>query len=134
MQPFLRSKLFIYSAVILALLSITALWREVSGTIKTKKQIAQLQKEAADLETRNNQLKQLIDYLDSPEYKEKAAREQLNLQSPGEVAVALPDADTQVLAAQAQSGTDDNHESQTDDSNFSRWWNYFFALKNNNGR
>jgi cell division protein FtsB len=128
MSSLMRSKFFLYTVVILAFLSLTALWREVSGTIKVKRQITAMQQQANELEQRNGQLKQLIGYLDSPEYKEKAAREQLNLQSPGEVVVALPDESTQSVAS-----TNDPAATTAiaPKSNPSAWWNYFFGLKNN---
>lgn len=103
--------------VILLALSVFALFGQVRGTIKIRKEINRLEQQARDLQARNSELLTLSEYLDSPEYQEKVAREQLNLQSPGEVAVALPN------SAEPEETTEDPQNI----GNFARWRHYFFA-------
>lgn len=103
--------------VILLALSVFALWGQVRGTIKIRKEINRLEQQARDLQTKNSELLTLSEYLGSPEYQEKVAREQLNLQSPGEVAVALPNSPEPA----------ETKETRHDIGNFARWRHYFFA-------
>lgn len=124
MNPsFFQSRPFLISLVFLVIISALALWREVTGTIKIRKEIGHLEDQARELEENNRELKALVDYLDSPAYQEKAGREQLNLQAPGEVAVALPAKNADNSSSGQQSGPQENK------SNPWRWWQYFFGSK-----
>ena len=124
MRRIIQSKLFLSIAVVLVFLCVVALWREVKNTITTKKEIKKLEEQAAQLEQKNTDLKQLIEYLNSPDYQERAAREHLNLQAPGEVAIALPEHTTTTADTETRLMTQNQ-------SNAKLWWNYFFALRSN---
>lgn len=52
-------------------------------------QRSQLQEEITSMQTRYDQLKTLEDYLQSDEYVEKVAREQLGLVKPGETGIVI---------------------------------------------
>lgn len=111
-----ESKLFMAGLIVLLVLSVLGLWSQVTGTIKIRKEINRLEQQARELQSKNSELQELADYLNSPAYQEKVAREQLNLQTPGEIAVALPGApEEQTVALETQL------------SNFARWRHYFFA-------
>jgi len=51
--------------------------------------IAELKKEVEILEDRNKNLKENIDYVESEDYLERVAREQLNMKKPGEEVVVI---------------------------------------------
>ena len=111
--------------VLLVVLSSVALWREVAGTVKIRREVSRLEKQAAELKSKNENLKSLVEYLNSANYQEKAARERLNLQSPGEVAVALPQGlNEEELDAAGQP----NKSPRDSSSNPALWWNYFFGI------
>ena len=115
-----HSKLFLSLVITATALSIAALTREVTGTIKVKKEIKRLEQQAAELSEKNKKLKDLVDFLQSTEYQEKQARDQLNLQLPGETAVALP----------TENPVSSNEQDATlKPNNLALWWNYFFGLR-----
>jgi cell division protein FtsB len=80
-------------------------------------EISRLQGQADSLNQDNQQLSELIQYLGTPEYQEKEAREKLNLKREGEQVVVLPESDEGLVAGA-------NASQQT---NPERWFNYFFG-------
>lgn len=80
-------------------------------------EIARLTEQSNNLSRDNGQLSELIKYLDTPEYKEREAREKLNLKKPGEEVVVLPEDDNDGQVASAQAETQSNPE---------KWLSYFF--------
>ena len=121
-QDFLKSRLFtvplllVFSAVAFVTVKLYMQKREVDS------EIARLQAQASELESGNKQLSELIKYLDTPEFKEKEAREKLNLKRPGEEVVVLPGEDEVAgLVAGAQSG--ENKPNPT------KWYEYFFRIQ-----
>jgi cell division protein FtsB len=89
--------------------------------MQVDKQIAKLQARADDIKGQNEQLSDLVNYLNTPQYQEKAAREQLNLQKPGEHVVALPQTSDATVASAVTS--------EPSASNTQKWYDYFFAVK-----
>jgi cell division protein FtsB len=81
-------------------------------------EVRRLQSQAQTLTHDNQQLSELIKYLDTPEYKEREAREKLNLKKAGEEVVVLP-SESELNAQVAGSATDSR-------SNPSKWFSYFF--------
>lgn len=81
-------------------------------------QIARLQAETDKIKKDNDQLSGLVGYLNTPDYTDKQAREQLNLKKDGEFVVALP----------ADSGSPDPSATTavSSQSNINKWFNYFF--------
>ena len=68
------------------------------------------------LEKKNDQLKQSLQYLNSPSFKERVARQQLDLKKEGEQVYSFSE-------RLAVSGDGDGNLSE---SNAKKWWNYFF--------
>jgi cell division protein FtsB len=83
-------------------------------------EIARLTEQSDSLSKDNGQLSELIKYLDTPEYKEREAREKLNLKKPGEEVVVLPEGANNGEVASAQAETRSNPE---------KWFNYFFSVQ-----
>lgn len=71
-----------------------------------------------ELNEKNDQLKQSLTYLNSNSFKERLAREQLNLKKPDEQIFSFSE-----TAAQA----DSNPEEKTEISNPKKWFQYFFS-------
>lgn len=83
-----------------------------------KKEIAELEARAEKISRANTELSALIEYLDTPEYAERQAREKLNLKKEGEIVVAAPretDADKETEPELAEK------------SNAQKWYDYFFG-------
>lgn len=116
-----KSKLFIL-AVLVTLGLVLGYWgREMYKKYLIEQEIKGLEKEISLTQSKNTELLQLLNYFKTPEYKERQARSLLNLQKPGEYAVAL------------QNSNDDQSESSHQDlpapkiSNLKLWWQYFFG-------
>ncbi len=75
-----------------------------------------LQKQIAELEKNNTDLEQTLNFLNSEEYKELIARQQLNMQKSGE--------QTYNFSAKNNLATDANSDTKPQ-SNFQKWLSYF---------
>ena len=87
--------------------------KEVDNEIKS------LEQKAEQIRKDNQELSQLINYLNTDEYKEKAAREKLNLKKEGEQVVALPKDSEFELSQQSNSEPVTNRQ---------KWFDYFFGV------
>lgn len=81
-------------------------------------QTAQLQAQADSLQKQNDALSQMLQQVSSPDFKERAARQQLGLKQQGETVYGFTDSG----ASPAGPGN-----SAPGASDFRKWWNYFFA-------
>ena len=82
------------------------------------REIAEIQKEIDSYESQNDDLKELISYLQSDQSLESQARLNLNLKKPGEQVIVIEDKRPTATAAL---GDDDGPG-----SNLAKWWRYFF--------
>ncbi|EKE13972.1 MAG: hypothetical protein ACD_12C00726G0003, partial [uncultured bacterium] len=76
-------------------------------------------------EHRNQELNNLINYLQTDAYKEIQARKQLGLQKEGEVAISIQSDLTKPEISPENSDDDNMTEIK---SNPRKWWDYFFQL------
>lgn len=100
-----------------------ALSRDVVRKTRIKQEVSAMEEEIAQLETRNDELSGLIEYFQSETFKEKEAREKLNVQLPGErvFEVQKPEVNTKEnLAANTP-------EQNLPSTNWGRWWVYLFS-------
>jgi cell division protein FtsB len=84
-----------------------------------EKEIADVKAQISDFESENQQLKDLVTYLQSDQSLEEQARLNLNLKKPGEQVIVVkdaPDSARAVIVTSADEAT----------SNLSKWWRYFF--------
>ena len=119
MQKFLRSKLGTLVLVVALGGAGVLAARAILQKYTVDKQIAQLQARAQSISNDNQQLSDLVKYLNTDQYRQKAAREQLNLKKDGEYVVALPPDGTDQVASAATTA-------QTNLSNPQKWYHYFF--------
>lgn len=119
-HDFLKSKMVTWLLLVLFLFVLTITIKSYTQKYQIDKEIAKLEGEAEKVKRENDQLASLIEYLKTPDYQEKAAREKLNLKKDGEYVVVLPpnasDADSTQTGVKSQ-------------SNASQWFNYFFQAK-----
>jgi len=86
-------------------------------------EINQLQQQQKDLEQKNQQLSDSLQYLNSSGYQDRIARQQLGLKKSGEVVYSFaPDAEEHAAAAS------DNRVANS--SNVKAWWLYLFHNTN----
>lgn len=92
---------------------------------KINKEIYNLKKEIGELEKQNNEITQLIEYLNTLSFKEKEARIKLGLQKEGEKTIIITSPYSELNSEKAEL----LNEKESPSSNIFKWWKYFF----NNG-
>ncbi len=112
-----HSKLFL-SGVLIVLLGVFALelqqWQQRH---KVDTEINHLKAEQAELEAKNKALQESLQYFSSESYKEKLAREQLDLKKEGEIVVNFP---TDGIPKS------DEPKAEGPRTNPQKWWQYIF--------
>ena len=115
------SRLFLLIAV-LAIVGIgLGITKGMLRRAELQKEISKLENDISTLQSKNNELSKLIDYLATEEFKDREARLRLGLQKPGETVVVIPNltAGNEIVGL----GTS---ESLIPTSNWQRWLDYFF--------
>ncbi len=118
LHKLLNSKI---ALVILIIIAAFLFKTEYSAWQKRKsieQEITTLQNQQNALEQKNQELAKSLDYLNTSDYKEKIARQQLNLQKKGELAINFPDS----INSQNSSALNINQNQK----NWEKWWLYFF--------
>jgi cell division protein FtsB len=85
-------------------------------------EIEQLTQQAENLEQKNSQISESLAFLNSQNYKEKIAREQLNLKKDGELVF-----DTAVNPNYSSQTKDEGFAEEATVSNPRKWYNFFFS-------
>ncbi|MBU6447391.1 septum formation initiator family protein [Patescibacteria group bacterium] len=144
----LQNKWFLTIGSIFLLFLIVVLARNFQQRYSIEKEIKDLSSQQQDLQKNNQDLQDFIAYLKTDSYKQTAAREQLNLQNPGEVVYSFADgqqsavpgaqnsatqptapgqqANPFLAAAESQSQPQASSTQQKFQPNFSKWWSYLF--------
>ena len=99
--------------------------KERKRATKIQQEIAILGKEAAEIERRNNALKEKISYLNTEGFYKREAKEKLNYQKEGEQVVIIR------RSIQENVGEIDNIQEgiEAEESHYKIWWRYFFGEK-----
>lgn len=144
----LQNKWFLTIGSILLLFLVVILARDFGQKYSIEKEIKDLSAQQQDLQKNNQDLQDFIAYLKTDSYKQTAAREQLNLQNPGEVVYSFADGQQNsvpaapggaaqptapgqqpnpfLAAAESQSQKPATSTNKTFQPNFSKWWSYLF--------
>ena len=131
-QKLFKSKLFFLATLIPLVLVSVALIKIVYKRYQIQQEISQIQQEITELSGENKRLSELVRYLDTEAFREKMARQKLNLQREGETVASVPlkekssafYADKKVLDSN-QNLTINGKEDKR--SNPQKWWKYFFT-------
>jgi cell division protein FtsB len=123
-KKLLYSKIFLFAAALILIFLVVAFGRESYRKYELSKEINDLEKQILQLESTNQQMANLMDYFKKESYLEKEARLKLNLKKPEEKVVIILERDSLYKEV-------DNNGNQGDidipqDSNFWKWWEYFF--------
>ncbi|HFC76889.1 MAG TPA: hypothetical protein ENJ27_01525 [Candidatus Moranbacteria bacterium] len=117
---------FIFSLAGAIIFLATPTIREYNRSKTIDKEISKLQAEAEKINTNNNFLREKIEYLKSDDYKERVAKDRLNLRNIGEKVIIV------------QPGTDKNIDEENKKinqvknntldqlSNIQKWYKYLF--------
>ena len=105
-----------------------ALATSIYRDYKLETDIETFQDEINDLADRANQKPEDLKYLQSDEYKDRYAKENLNLLNPGEKIIILPDPDQRVEQGPVVLMTEAlSPDSVLNKANNQQWWEYFFG-------
>lgn len=124
-QRLLRARLFLLVAAVVCAFLLIAFARETIHRYEVRQEIAKLEQQIGDLESRKESLSGLIDYFSSPLYQEQEAREKLGLAKAGERVVIVP------LTNSTPPVTAQTPAAAPEPSNPQKWWRYFFARDTN---
>ncbi len=127
-HPIFTNKIFFAAAIVVLLIFVVLDARQYQQHKQVADEIKSLQDQSAQLNQQNNDLQNLVANWQSnvSENTDKAAREQLNLQEPGEKVYSFaPQADTSQAAATAAASANASADA-SGTSNAHKWWNYFF--------
>jgi cell division protein FtsB len=105
--------------LVFLLLIIFPLARTYTQRRLVEKEIEDVKKEISNFESTNQELKDMITYLESDQSLEEQARLNLNLKKPGEKVIVIE-------PAKNASSSGDINKTTTAESNFLKWWHYFF--------
>lgn len=105
-----------------------ALATSIYRDYKLETEIEIFEGEINNLADRANQKPSDLKYLQSDEYKDRYAKENLNLLNPGEKLIILPDPDQNVEQGPVELMTDIlSPDSVLNKPNNRQWWEYFFG-------
>ena len=113
----LSSKIVILGLVLLLAFLGKLKYSQWRAQQEIEKQKEVLQQQADSLQKKNNDLNQSLQYLNSPDFKERVARQDLGLKKEGEQVYSFGDPVPASDTPMAKAGGNNNP---------SKWWNYFF--------
>ncbi|MDD4289954.1 MAG: septum formation initiator family protein [Patescibacteria group bacterium] len=118
------SKIFFVLVLIFSIYLATNLYKDLQQRKRIKQEIQNLKNQINEVDTQNNDLKNLISYFETDEYAESFAREKLGFKKPGEKIIILPKQEN------VSNESENRNEKAKIYDNIKSWWAYFFASKN----
>lgn len=89
-------KVILYVVIIFQIILVVSLVRGIQLSMRSRLRIVDLEQKKQQLEAEAEELKKNEEYVASPYYLEKVAREELHLAKPGETVVIIPDTRYQI--------------------------------------
>ncbi|MBI5733556.1 MAG: septum formation initiator family protein [Candidatus Kerfeldbacteria bacterium] len=118
------SRLFMMAAVVALLLVGFGVVKGIIRYNELHSEINKIENDISTLESQNQELNRLLAYLATPEFKERVARLQFNMQKPGEHVIVVPGIDDVGTSAAATTKTSNLTTAQP--TNWKKWLKYFF--------
>lgn len=130
---FSKSKIIIVFALIFIVFISVPVLRKINQKNALSREIRELETQAQKIEQKNNELNEVINYLQSNAFAEKEARVNLDLQKQGEKVVIIQD---ESLSTPKQTSDDtvfivpglENTPTLTEPTNIVKWQDYFFSV------
>lgn len=116
----MRSKLFLAAVVLAVVLVGMGVGRLILENRAMASEVADLEAQSEQVGAKNAEYLELVKRFQSDSFLEREARLKLNLQKPGEQAIAVKIADGTEASSTAATA-------KTDGGNLERWREYFFA-------
>ncbi len=124
-KKLLSSKVFLFFIILALIGLIISLGQESYRKYQLTKEINGLKSEIEQLEGKNQQMADLMEYFQEGSYLEKEARLKLNLKKPGEKIVVISQTAGAEVDKRIVAETEDEVSNET--TNFWKWWEYFFT-------
>lgn len=120
---------FLLAGVLLVLLFFVTykLSHQIYRQNKVNKEVDALQTEINQLDQENKDLNELISYLQTDDFKEKEAKDKLNLIKEGEKLILVKEHELQTESTNEEK--EDSAEIIVHHANYFWWWHYFFSIK-----
>lgn len=127
-HPIFTNKIFFAAAIVILIVFVVLDARQYQQHKEVADEIQSLQNQANQLNQQNNQLQSLVTnwQADAPDNTAEAAREQLNLQEPGEKVYSFAPQTSAVAQDAAAVAAANPSPDQSGSSDAHKWWNYFF--------
>ena len=118
-KPLISAKIFIVALLILLAFFANLKYQQYKSQGEITKERNSLTKQAETLQKNNQDLNDSLSYLNSQNYKDRIARQQLNLKKEGET----------VYNFSSSGGATNTLSSAVEESNPTKWWKFFFQSK-----
>lgn len=115
-KAFFESRFVNVTLIVLLVLSIVKVAREAMVRYEINKEIAALENQLGDLESKSGKIENMISYLKTDQYLEKEARTKLNLVKPGETQINFTSTTDHLAMV----------DTAIDYPRYIKWFNYFF--------
>jgi cell division protein FtsL len=119
---------YFFTLVCLVIIAVIVLpvYKNARERFGVNQQITDLQKQITSLQSSNDDLTKLETYLQSDQYAEKTARENMGLKMPGEKVAVIENSDSNAAGGLSNNNSsgDDNGQKKSNPEN---WLNYFFG-------
>jgi len=120
-KRFFASRLFLIAVLAVVMFIAVGYARAYYQDKKIRDEIAALEIEVRNLETKKIESLEILDYVTSDDFIEEQARKELNMKKPGENIVII-DQSHQVPDVQERASADQDY---THLNNLTKWWYYF---------
>lgn len=123
------TKIITISLVLVIIIFVVKITQEIINRRSLNNELANLNQQITNLQGKQQELENLMTYLESSDFIEKEARTRLNLRKDGERVIIIPSSSTNNnLPASATITTTTIKEL----TNFQKWWQYIFPNKKYN--
>lgn len=132
-----RKNLIVSSGIFVGALALIVLlffpsFNEYKRNQRINEEIEKLSKQAEQLKENNAQLSEKIEYFKTEAYKERIAKERLNMQKQDEQIVSVKQSISAISDDVADNSSNGESskigvENKNEDSNYRKWFNYFFG-------
>ncbi len=131
-RSWFTSKWFLVLVLIVFVLIGIALGKEFFRSHQINKEIAQLQDEIKELEGKNSDFSEFVEFLKTDVYLEEQARIKLGMKAPGEKVVVLKESNSdsaQELGGEKKFTSDGVQVELRKQKNSSKWLSYFWRIE-----
>lgn len=123
-KRFFSSRWFLVVGILILVLLCVAYSRAFYQNYRIRQEIKRLNQETQRLESKRFELKDTLEYVQSPGFVERKARTELNLMKEGEnLVVVKGERSSSIVNGQVQTKVVESREL----TNPEKWWNYFFG-------